>query len=178
MSTTYVPYWEKLKDPRWQRRRLEVMQNDNFTCRDCGNQSTTLNVHHVYYIKGRDPWDYPDQCLKTLCEPCHKRRHELQSEMDYVMSLLGLESLQQLLGYAKGWALKFRGHAFSVAGHDEAFGAVDALVSRPIAYIANLPGDYPVSSEALEEATKEVDDVMLPVMAYLPELPRKDVANG
>lgn len=65
-------YAEKLKDPRWQRKRLEVMQRDEFACTECFDAESTLNVHHHYYEKGKNPWDYPDDALTTLCETCHK----------------------------------------------------------------------------------------------------------
>jgi hypothetical protein len=64
-------YFEKLKDPRWQRRRLEIMQRANFACEMCGDTSETLNVHHGYYSRGLDPWDYDDHSLHCLCEACH-----------------------------------------------------------------------------------------------------------
>ena len=35
-----------------------------------------LNIHHTYYIKGRKPWEYEGEALVTLCENCHKKRHE------------------------------------------------------------------------------------------------------
>ena len=35
-----------------------------------------LNVHHTYYIEGRKPWEYDNETLVTLCEDCHKKRHE------------------------------------------------------------------------------------------------------
>ncbi len=35
-----------------------------------------LNIHHTYYIKGHKPWEYEDDALVTLCENCHKKRHE------------------------------------------------------------------------------------------------------
>lgn len=35
-----------------------------------------LNVHHHYYIKGYNPWEYNDDALTTLCEDCHKSYHE------------------------------------------------------------------------------------------------------
>ncbi len=38
-----------------------------------------LNVHHNYYIQGKKPWDYPNSALVTLCEDCHKKRHENNS---------------------------------------------------------------------------------------------------
>ena len=35
-----------------------------------------LNVHHTYYVKGHKPWEYENDALVTLCEDCHKKRHE------------------------------------------------------------------------------------------------------
>jgi hypothetical protein len=37
-------YLEKLKDPRWQKRRLEILQRDNWYCQRCYNDSQTLNI--------------------------------------------------------------------------------------------------------------------------------------
>lgn len=68
MAKTYA---EKLKDPRWQRRRLEILSRDEFTCQNCFGSEETLHVHHALYRKGRDPWEYDDDELITLCETCH-----------------------------------------------------------------------------------------------------------
>lgn len=68
-----MTYSEKLKDPNWQRKRLEILQRDNFRCRACESKTKTLHVHHSYYIKNRDPWDYDDNVLLTLCEDCHSK---------------------------------------------------------------------------------------------------------
>lgn len=70
MSQEASEYAAKLKHPRWQRRRLEILQRDNFACRFCGDASTTLHVHHLWYANV-DPWEYPDSALLTLCEACH-----------------------------------------------------------------------------------------------------------
>ena len=64
-------YSEKLRDPRWQRKRLEIMQRDNFTCQKCESTEKTLNVHHCYYETGNEPWEYPSASLVTLCFDCH-----------------------------------------------------------------------------------------------------------
>ena len=80
------PYWEKLKDPRWQRRRLEIMERDNFKCRHCRSDSNTLNVHHRVYNKGAQPWDYDDHLLITLCESCHESAEKARAS---VASLMG-----------------------------------------------------------------------------------------
>ncbi len=65
-------YSEILKDPRWQRKRLEVLQAKEFTCEDCGDTENTLHVHHRYYIGHRLPWNYPDFCYQVLCKDCHE----------------------------------------------------------------------------------------------------------
>lgn len=52
------------------------MERDKFKCVCCESETATLNVHHSYYCKSRNPWEYPDFALTTLCEDCHKRRHE------------------------------------------------------------------------------------------------------
>jgi len=68
-------YSETLKDPRWQRKRLEIMQRDNFKCTMCGASNKPLNIHHKIYIKGKKIWDYPNELLITLCEDCHHKVH-------------------------------------------------------------------------------------------------------
>jgi len=66
-----ISYSDKLKDPRWQKKRLEIFERDKFTCRYCRSKEKTLNVHHIKYSKGRDPWEYDNDMLETLCEDCH-----------------------------------------------------------------------------------------------------------
>ena len=69
MKTTYS---ELLKDPRWQKKRLEIFQRDNFTCRACDFGNRTLHIHHTTYDKDLLPWEYENDDLITLCEDCHK----------------------------------------------------------------------------------------------------------
>ncbi len=35
-----------------------------------------LHVHHKYYILSKNPWDYPEEALVTLCNWCHWKFHE------------------------------------------------------------------------------------------------------
>lgn len=72
-----MKYIDKLKNPKWQKKRLEILQRDNFTCTHCKYSENTLHVHHYMYL-GKDPWDTPNECLTTLCEFCHKFEHELE----------------------------------------------------------------------------------------------------
>lgn len=69
-------YAEMLKDPRWQKRKTEILNRDNFTCQLCGDTKNTLHVHHFRYINGRKPWEYANEDLITLCEDCHNKTHE------------------------------------------------------------------------------------------------------
>lgn len=66
-------YKDLLKDPKWQNRRLAILQRDIFTCQICGDKPTTLNVHHIVYFPNILPCEYPDYLLLTLCQPCHKK---------------------------------------------------------------------------------------------------------
>jgi len=70
-------YSKHYKDSRWQQKRLEIMERDNWTCRSCGakGEGVTLNVHHAYYEKGKMPWEYENDMLVTWCEKCHEFRH-------------------------------------------------------------------------------------------------------
>lgn len=81
-----MTYSEKLKDPRWQRKRLEVMSRDNFTCVSCRSTDKTLHVHHQLYINdGRDPWEYHNLLLVTLCYECHeKEEREKERTTEYI----------------------------------------------------------------------------------------------
>ena len=79
--STMKTYAEKLKDPRWQRKRLEIMQRDDFTCTQCYESKDTLHVHHHYYEKGAEPWNYPNEALTTLCESCHREVEEMRLEI-------------------------------------------------------------------------------------------------
>lgn len=66
----------------------EQLFHDNIINITCGNKLLTLlyhpysfplkglNIHHTYYVKGHKPWEYDNEALVTLCENCHKKRHE------------------------------------------------------------------------------------------------------
>lgn len=66
-----MTYGEKLRSPEWQKKRLEILNRDEFTCTMCNSKDKTLHVHHKVYIFNNEPWDYEDQYYITLCEDCH-----------------------------------------------------------------------------------------------------------
>lgn len=76
-------YAAKLKDPRWQKRRLEKLESAGWACEYCGDTTSNLQVHHRWYLKGYEPWDYGIDQLECLCEKHHEmasRVHKLLKE--------------------------------------------------------------------------------------------------
>jgi hypothetical protein len=87
MSTKKV-YGEKLRDPRWQKLRLEIMNRDGFACKLCHDAKSTLNIHHLKYE--REPWDCAPEYLITLCEDCH-----------YIVTFLAFDMLNETIEIRK-----------------------------------------------------------------------------
>ena len=69
-------YYAKLKHPKWQETRLEVMKRAAFECQECGDKESQLHVHHTYYDFDLEPWDHPLDSLQCLCHKCHNEIHE------------------------------------------------------------------------------------------------------
>jgi hypothetical protein len=67
-----ITYSDKLKNPKWQKKRLQVLDKANFICELCQDTDETLQVHHLKYLKGKEPWEYDLDNFKCLCESCHK----------------------------------------------------------------------------------------------------------
>lgn len=76
-----MTYAEKLKDPRWQRKRLEILQRDDWACVRCGDKTKTLHVHHKRYKNNCEPWEYGEHDLEVLCEICHGDHHVALKEL-------------------------------------------------------------------------------------------------
>lgn len=96
MRTPRTSYQEKFLDPRWQKKRLEILERDGWACQSCGDMTVTLHVHHRRYIFGHDPWEYQDWELITLCEACHEGESEawkgLMRELEERFQMAGLLS--------------------------------------------------------------------------------------
>jgi len=57
------------KNPKWQRKRLEILERDQWKCCACLDAESTLHVHHIAY--DGQPWEVDDSLMQTLCESCH-----------------------------------------------------------------------------------------------------------
>lgn len=108
MAKSKPTYVEKLKDPRWQKMRLQILERDDFTCLWCGDFESTLHVHHGYYRSGCDPWEYDPSTLHTLCERCHEywdaAREETAKQLarETPLGLLLLHDLHAFVSYEYG----------------------------------------------------------------------------
>lgn len=95
-------YAELLRDPRWQKKRLEIMQRAGFACERCDSTERTLNVHHRYYERGLFPWDYPDDSLVCVCDTCHRHLDFVRVKAIRQIGLLDDIQLERVVGYARG----------------------------------------------------------------------------
>lgn len=81
-------YSEKLRDPRWQKRRCEIFEAKGHKCYECGETPPSLDIHHLCYLKGREPWEYADEYLMPICRPCHENRQSIEDEAKESLALL------------------------------------------------------------------------------------------
>jgi hypothetical protein len=101
-----LSYHEKLKDPRWQRLRLETLDLAEWSCSWCGDTETTLHVHHNFYVRGRQPWEYSAAELSVLCEHCHGDTEARVVALTECLALIAPAMLDAMIGFARAVALQ------------------------------------------------------------------------
>lgn len=117
-------YLELLKDPRWQKKRLRIMERDNFTCRMCNDTKSTLTVHHKRYVWGRKPWEYTDKDLITFCEDCHSLVSNSMLDDNYII-------VQKQ---------NFGGHLIYIAVCAWDIVILEKLLTGEVRHVINIPG--------------------------------------
>lgn len=111
-------YSQLLKDPRWQKKRLEIMNRDDWSCQECCDTSEMLVVHHKYYDKKLMPWEYPEKCYMTLCNSCHEQYHK--DEKDISNSIID-NFKRSDLSLTTAWALSSIFKNLNIECPDERF---------------------------------------------------------
>jgi len=102
-----MTYSKDLKNGQWQKKRLEILQRDNFKCLCCKSQDN-LVVHHLYYKYGLKPWQYKNDSLVTLCGVCHTKLHDELAEkagkiaFDLLLGVYNTDNIQPLNFTKKG----------------------------------------------------------------------------
>ena len=69
-----MKYKQQLRSNEWKLKRNEILERDNYCCRECSSKEF-LQIHHIKYIYGRNAWDYPNYLLITYCGNCHRYLH-------------------------------------------------------------------------------------------------------
>jgi hypothetical protein len=84
-----MSYSTKLKSPKWQKKRLEIMARDGFMCVICNNPNSELHVHHtIYDYSIKEPENYPDETLITLCDDCYNNNHNSKIASHAIITLI------------------------------------------------------------------------------------------
>lgn len=82
MVVTEKTYSELLLSEMWKAKRKEILERDGRKCRSCSS-AKNLQVHHKQYhichVTGqkKEPWNYANRYLITLCNDCHQTGHQL-----------------------------------------------------------------------------------------------------
>jgi len=131
-------YWKKLSDRRWQRKRLEILERAGFECESCGDASNEkqLHIHHTYYEKGVEPWEYPEDSLLCVCKDCHKYMEDVRLRM---LKASRPSDQEFMIGYAKGLKMEL-GECESVKLESDeeicgaccAFQIADPVLQKPV----------------------------------------------
>ena len=56
--------------------KIIQLANENRMSEFVWRNLKVLHVHHQYYRDGWNPWEYPNDALKTLCWKCHETLHK------------------------------------------------------------------------------------------------------
>ena len=75
-STPSKRYSQELQNTHWKLKADNIRIRDKYKCRLCNATGIQLDVHHLRYIEGREPWEYDDGDLVTLCHKCHEKLHD------------------------------------------------------------------------------------------------------
>ena len=148
-----LSYSEQLKHPSWQKRRLEVLSEADFTCQGCYDKETTLHVHHKQYFSGRMAWEYSNDELIVLCEDCHDDAHKSIDEIRRIFSLLpadGPNGLSQIHGVISGYLDGYMGFKLDEQMRENTY-------SYSIGYVARSIGSFSTAEQMLEIAARLYD---------------------
>jgi 5-methylcytosine-specific restriction endonuclease McrA len=79
MKKKLTGYQKLLQDQRWKEMSQRIIERDG-CCQKCLSKQS-LEAHHLAYVYGRKPWEYPDEWLVALCYNCHKQETKDTAEL-------------------------------------------------------------------------------------------------
>ena len=66
------------KSSAWEKKRLEILERDNYECQVCkeeGGFAPATTVHHLKHLEDRLDLALDDDNLVSVCAACHNREH-------------------------------------------------------------------------------------------------------
>lgn len=130
-------YTELLKTKQWKNFREAILLRDNYSCRVCGSIKNP-NVHHIKYIRGLKPWEYPDDLVITLCRDCHAKVHSIKSKKDRNSDkffAVFIDNINSILSITGENAIKVLLWMCSIAEYNS---GIVYMTTRQIIELANL----------------------------------------
>lgn len=131
-----MDYKKKLLDPRWQKKRLEILDRDGWTCQLCDDSKTTLHIHHFRYSKNFNPWEVESEDLTTYCKHCHSLVDFTKYDTHSSYKVIKLEIAAGLFGLAS-FDLTYD-KLFSLYYYDETKGKISYITSLPCDFISSI----------------------------------------
>ncbi len=131
-----MDFTQQYQHPNWQKKRLEVLEAANYTCAKCKAQEKQLHVHHLYYEKGRNVWEYDGQQeLMVVCFDCHEEIHARKELADRLLAYFEWQGmhLDFYMGFVKMLdTLSYAGNSkhHPLRNENELAGAMAASIMR------------------------------------------------
>ena len=66
------------KSSAWEKKRLEILERDNYECQVCkegGGFAPATTVHHLKHLEDRPDLALDNDNLVSVCAACHNREH-------------------------------------------------------------------------------------------------------
>jgi hypothetical protein len=103
MAERKQTYGEMLLSMHWFAKRSHIIKLAKFECVECGahQEEHQFEVHHRYYLRGRKPWEYPDEALMCVCRTCHAELGMLDDELRYTIGQLTTQQIEQVRVFAR-----------------------------------------------------------------------------
>lgn len=92
-------FLQMYRDPRWQRKRLELCAAANWACQMCDARDKELQIHHGCYESDKAPWEYDDETLHVVCSDCHEQMDYFRKWLVHFAGHCSFLQQCQLAGY-------------------------------------------------------------------------------
>lgn len=153
-----MEFKDQYKHPNWQKKRLEALEESEFTCQRCFDGESQLHVHHKRYVSGRKVWEYNNTELEVLCDSCHELAHGDKELFQKIQGRVCTEGLREITRVITGYLEVVCGptgtgfnHAKSALNYEDP-SCFDVMIGRLAAVASNSLSIHSIAAltEAIE----------------------------